>query len=403
MPTRRARRLRAQRRLRGRAAGGSTRSCRAPPRRTTRRDGALPAGAARGSSSSRAATSSRSRISPARSSAFEGDEDAGARAGGDARPPRGLERVPADDRPGARARRLLPGLPRDRRARRRSPAVASTIDAGGVVRVPQRAVGRSRAAADVPPARDRPDRRARGRGRVARLVARARGRAARGVGPRRVLRRRERPVLRPQRPDARARSQREQALKFEVDSCTIAGPEPTAVASFNYHQDHFAKKYGIELEPTAAWRTPPASASGSSGSRIALLKTHGFDPGTGPPRCARSCGRDDHATTGMVSLFGLDPADLPAASRAHGVDADIHRDQLLHGHPHRAAPRARRRAAGGDRRRLVRTGLRGRPVDLLQAAPGATSRSCSASTSTRCSHTGRCRSRSPSRSARGGR
>ena len=43
-----------------------------------------------------------------------------------------------------------------------------------------------------------------------------------------------------------ATSQREQELKFEVQT-QIAGPEPTAVASFNYHQDHFASAYGIEL------------------------------------------------------------------------------------------------------------------------------------------------------------
>ncbi len=43
-----------------------------------------------------------------------------------------------------------------------------------------------------------------------------------------------------------AASQREQQLKFEVLT-QIAGPEPTAVASFNYHQDHFASAYGIEL------------------------------------------------------------------------------------------------------------------------------------------------------------
>ena len=50
----------------------------------------------------------------------------------------------------------------------------------------------------------------------------------------------------------------------------------------------------------------------------------------------------------------------------------------------RAAARARRRAAGGDRRHRP-DGLRGRPVDVLQAAARATSRRSSASTSTRCS------------------
>ena len=43
-----------------------------------------------------------------------------------------------------------------------------------------------------------------------------------------------------------AASQREQSLKFEI-LVQIAGPEPTAVASFNYHQDHFAHAFGIEM------------------------------------------------------------------------------------------------------------------------------------------------------------
>ena len=43
-----------------------------------------------------------------------------------------------------------------------------------------------------------------------------------------------------------AASQREQALKFEIH-VPIAGDEPTAVASFNYHQDHFAAAHGITM------------------------------------------------------------------------------------------------------------------------------------------------------------
>src|SRR5207244_1110471 len=42
-----------------------------------------------------------------------------------------------------------------------------------------------------------------------------------------------------------AASQRQQELKFEL-SVPIAGA-PYAVASFNYHQDHFACAYGLEL------------------------------------------------------------------------------------------------------------------------------------------------------------
>ena len=46
-------------------------------------------------------------------------------------------------------------------------------------------------------------------------------------------------------------------------------------------------------------------------------------------------------------------------------------------------------------------GLRGRPVDVLQAAPERPRSAVRRSTSTRCSRTGRCPSRSPSRSRRG--
>jgi seryl-tRNA synthetase len=70
-------------------------------------------------------------------------------------------------------------------------------------------------------------------------------------------------------------NQREQQLKFEVLT-QIAGPEKTAVASFNYHQDHFASAYGLEL----ADGTPAHTACLGFGLEripIALLRTHGFD------------------------------------------------------------------------------------------------------------------------------
>lgn len=72
-----------------------------------------------------------------------------------------------------------------------------------------------------------------------------------------------------------AASQRSQQLKFEVVT-QIAGPEPTAVASFNYHQDHFASAYGIEL---AGGETAHTACLGFGLERItiALLATHGFD------------------------------------------------------------------------------------------------------------------------------
>lgn len=72
-----------------------------------------------------------------------------------------------------------------------------------------------------------------------------------------------------------AASQREQALKFEI-LVPIAGPEPTAVASFNYHQDHFAATYGIRLADGGVAHT---ACLGFGHERIvlALLHTHGLD------------------------------------------------------------------------------------------------------------------------------
>jgi seryl-tRNA synthetase len=73
-----------------------------------------------------------------------------------------------------------------------------------------------------------------------------------------------------------ARSQRTQELKFEVVA-PIAGPEPTAVASFNYHQSHFSDVYGIEIE--AEDRTAHTACLGFGLERIvlALLRAHGLD------------------------------------------------------------------------------------------------------------------------------
>jgi seryl-tRNA synthetase len=76
-----------------------------------------------------------------------------------------------------------------------------------------------------------------------------------------------------------ARSQRAQELKFEV-LVPIAGPEPTAVASFNYHQDHFSSVYGIEVDaPDGGDRTAHTACLGFGLERItlALVRRHGLD------------------------------------------------------------------------------------------------------------------------------
>ncbi len=72
-----------------------------------------------------------------------------------------------------------------------------------------------------------------------------------------------------------AASQRQQQLKFEVTG-QIAGPEPTALASFNYHQHHFAEAFGLEL---ADGTTAHTSCLGFGLERIALalFRTHGLE------------------------------------------------------------------------------------------------------------------------------
>jgi len=72
-----------------------------------------------------------------------------------------------------------------------------------------------------------------------------------------------------------AASQREQELKFEV-SVEITEPEPTAIASFNYHQDHFASVYGIELSDGGIAHTA-CLGFGLERIALALFRTHGFD------------------------------------------------------------------------------------------------------------------------------
>ncbi len=78
-----------------------------------------------------------------------------------------------------------------------------------------------------------------------------------------------------------AKSQREQALKLEI-TVPIAGPEPTAVASFNYHQEHFASVFGLVTSEGAVAHT---SCLGFGEERIvlALFRAHGLDPGTWRP------------------------------------------------------------------------------------------------------------------------
>jgi seryl-tRNA synthetase len=82
-----------------------------------------------------------------------------------------------------------------------------------------------------------------------------------------------------------AANQRSQELKLEL-LVAIAGEEPTAVASFNYHQDHFASIYGLTLADGAGAHTA-CLGFGQERIVLALLRTHGLDPATWPAEVRR--------------------------------------------------------------------------------------------------------------------
>jgi seryl-tRNA synthetase len=78
-----------------------------------------------------------------------------------------------------------------------------------------------------------------------------------------------------------AASQRDQRLKFEILVPVISAEKPTAICSFNWHQDHFSGTFGIrtsdgELASTACL------GFGLERVTLALIRTHGFDPAQWP-------------------------------------------------------------------------------------------------------------------------
>jgi seryl-tRNA synthetase len=74
-----------------------------------------------------------------------------------------------------------------------------------------------------------------------------------------------------------AQNQQQQQLKFEIVLPITSAEQPTAIMSFNYHQDHFAKLYAIE---SAGGQVAHSACLGFGLERIAigLFKIHGFDP-----------------------------------------------------------------------------------------------------------------------------
>ncbi len=76
-------------------------------------------------------------------------------------------------------------------------------------------------------------------------------------------------------------SQKEQRLKFEVLVPVISIENPTAVCSFNFHQDHFGEAFNIKTADGAVANT---ACLGFGLERIvmALFQAHGFDPKAWP-------------------------------------------------------------------------------------------------------------------------
>lgn len=73
-----------------------------------------------------------------------------------------------------------------------------------------------------------------------------------------------------------AANQKQQQLKFEVLVPVISREKPTAVCSFNYHQQHFGEAFGIH---TGDGKVANTACLGFGMERIvmALFQTHGFD------------------------------------------------------------------------------------------------------------------------------
>ena len=73
-----------------------------------------------------------------------------------------------------------------------------------------------------------------------------------------------------------AENQKSQQLKFEVLVPVISAEKPTAVCSFNYHQEHFGHVFGIK-NPGGAEAHTACLGFGLERVVMSLFKTHGYD------------------------------------------------------------------------------------------------------------------------------
>ena len=72
-----------------------------------------------------------------------------------------------------------------------------------------------------------------------------------------------------------ANNQREQGLKFEA-LVQIASPDPTAVSSFNFHQEHFGLAFGIQLHDGTVANSA-CLGFGLERITLALFRAHGME------------------------------------------------------------------------------------------------------------------------------
>ena len=78
-----------------------------------------------------------------------------------------------------------------------------------------------------------------------------------------------------------AANQKQAKLKFEVLVPVISEEKPTAVCSFNWHQDHFGKIFDIRT-PDGGTAQTACLGFGMERVCMALFKHHGFDPESWP-------------------------------------------------------------------------------------------------------------------------
>lgn len=104
-----------------------------------------------------------------------------------------------------------------------------------------------------------------------------------------------------------AANQAAEQLKLEL-LLPIAGPEPTACASFNYHLDRFGETWGLKLEDGTTAHT---ACAGFGQERIvtALLRAHGLDPERWP---AAVRARLDASLVASHAPNGSSPLHAPA-------------------------------------------------------------------------------------------